>query len=277
MKTTKLFITFLIALSPFVSEAQILKKIGKKAEEAAERTILRKTDEKTSQKVGKQIDKTVDGNNKNKDKNRKQQTEKAAAFQSAYTFSYKYDMLLTSNYAEAQNMRMTFRLEPDASYMGMDMSQQGVEMFQIIDSKQETSYSFINASGNKMASSTHYGGYIDDNEEDLSGYTIKALPNKTIMGYECTGTQVENDEWSMIFYATDKAGVSIGNMFMGDGSQNIPKELEQHINPSGNYLMMYMELQDKKNSGKKDRSVKMECIAFEKQKYVFNTSGYQSF
>ena len=294
MKSLKLLIVFLIALTPYTSEAQFLKKIGKKAEEAAERTVLRKTDEKTSQKVGKGIDNTVDGkkgNKKKKKKSKNKNTEaqnttpqqqpynnqKAAAFEPTYNFSYKYVMRVSSAQNNMENMTMEFWLEPNVSYMGMNMSQQGMEMFQIMDSEKETAYSFINASGNKMASSTNYGGYVNNEQENYEDYSITTLPNKTILGYNCIGKQFENDEWKTIFYFTNDVDVSINNMFQTDASQNVPAELKKHFNPDDNNLIMYIEMIDKKQTGKKDRSGKMECISFEKENFTFNTSGYKSY
>ncbi|MCK7590769.1 hypothetical protein M0G43_09300 [Subsaxibacter sp. CAU 1640] len=56
MRTKHIFTLIVCLFIGFSSEAQILKKLKKKAEQAAERTILRKTDEAVSKKTEKTID-----------------------------------------------------------------------------------------------------------------------------------------------------------------------------------------------------------------------------
>src|SRR5690606_34744890 len=188
MKKLKLILVVLITLAAQTSEAQLLRKIGKKAEEAAERTILNKTDEKTSKKVGEGIDDTVDGKKekkKKKKKNKKSNNKTASNYESSYAFSYKYILRFDMNSMKNETMTMNFFLEPDATYMGTEIDQQGMEMFQIMDSKNEVSHSFINTSGMKMVTSTDFSKYVDENamENQMEDYTITSLPNKNILGY----------------------------------------------------------------------------------------------
>jgi hypothetical protein len=284
MKTiTCMTILFLFVFSG-VGEAQILKKIGERAEQAAERTVLNKTEQKTSEKVGKGIDDTVDGKGKSNKRNRNKKADSPEApassvgtssFADSYNFSYKYVMRVSANQKDMPEAQMTFHLEPKAPYMGMKINQQGVDMFQVIDQQNQVAHSFINVAGNHMASSTNLSGTADDDTDDFSGFTITPLPNKTIAGLQCQGIQLENDEWKTIMYFTESAPVSNLMMFNADQGQQFPEELKKFINPNEEKLLMYMDMNDKKNSGRKDRSGTMECILFEEDKFVFQTAPYK--
>lgn len=265
-------------------QAQILKKIGERAEQAAERTVLNKTEQKTSQKVGKGIDDAVDGNGKSNKRNRNNRTEStnvptsstgSSGFADVYNFSYKYVMQVKTNQKNMPETQMTFHLEPKASYMGMKINQQGVDMFQVIDHHNQVAHSFINVGGNHMASSTDLSGYTDNENDDFSDYTITQLPDKTIAGLLCSGIQMENNEWKTTMYFTKNTPVSNLMMFNADQGQQFPEELKKFINPNEEKLLMYLNTEDKKNSGRKDRSGTMQCILFEEDKFAFQTAPYK--
>lgn len=280
-KQLTFFLLAFCIVGSFQMEAQIFKKIQRSAENAAERTVLRKTEQKTAEKVDESIDDALEGEEKEKrKKNKKSQSKKSGsdAFAPSYAFSYKYTMEVTSKDAKTQQMQMDFWLEPNAKYMGIEMKQQGMEMFQILDAKQTMAYNFVNSGGNKMAMSMDYGQFDTETEEDYSDYTITPLPDKTILGYRCTGKKMENDEWEVTFYYTQEVDVSINSMFQSDQTDNVPEELKQQFSPDEEYLLLSMVMKDKKNQGtKEDRSGSMECVALEKDNFTFATTGYSSY
>ncbi|RYH72580.1 hypothetical protein EVU94_12835 [Flavobacteriaceae bacterium 144Ye] len=61
MKTKLILLTFTFLLCGITAEAQLLKKLKKRAEQAAERTILKKTDEVVTKKTEKTIDDVTNG------------------------------------------------------------------------------------------------------------------------------------------------------------------------------------------------------------------------
>src|SRR5690554_1482262 len=284
MKTLKIIITLLLFTFSGVTQAQILKKIGERAEKAAERTVLNKTEQKTSQKVGKGIDDAVDGSGKSNKNNKKSKANKnnstpsqgsSATYADTYKFSYKYVMRVSSKQKNHPDAQMTMHLEPKSQYLGMKINQQGVDMFQVIDHQNQVAHSFINVGGNHMASSTDLSGYTDNSNDDFSDFTITQLPNKTISGLLCTGIQMENNEWKTTMYFTENTPVSNLMMFNADQGQQFPEKLKRFINPDEEKLLMYLNMEDKKYSGRKDRSGTMECILFEEDNFTFQTAPYK--
>lgn len=66
MKTTRLLLTLIVLLGYTSAEAQILKRLRKKAEEAAERTIERKVEEKAERETEKAFDSVFNNRNDKK-------------------------------------------------------------------------------------------------------------------------------------------------------------------------------------------------------------------
>jgi hypothetical protein len=81
MKTKLIFITCAFLLCGINAEAQLLKKLKKRAEQAAERTILNKTDEVVSKKT----EKTIDDATSKKEKSDKKEDEDTSELKASNT------------------------------------------------------------------------------------------------------------------------------------------------------------------------------------------------
>jgi len=55
----------------------------------------------------------------------------------------------------------------------------------------------------------------DDTDKPLADYTIKELDTKTILGYECQGFQMENEDLKMTMYVALDAPVSFNQVYGG--------------------------------------------------------------
>lgn len=276
MKTPSLFLSLVCAI--FLSadvNAQFLKKLGKKVEQKVENTVINKTSNKAGKETGKAVDKVLEpetGNSKEKkQKTSKKNTSKSLL--SSYEFDYQYQMTMTTSQG---TMNIDYFLKRGASYLGAKMNQ-GVDMFMVMDGESNTNYMFMNSGGNKIATATSLSGNdlinSSNNEEE---YTITDLPSKTILGYHCLGKQMENEDYLIKMYYTTEAKVSFNEVFSTANDQ-IPDAMKAHFNSADGALMMYMDLKDKKNKGKRDSSGTMECTLLKPTKFSFSTAGYQVF
>lgn len=261
------------------SQGQFLKKLGKKVEDRVENTVINKTSNKAGKETGKAVDKVLEPetNTEKSTKKTKKTTKKSKKnkstsqnFSSSYDFDYQYRLTVTTS---KEKMDIDYFLKPNASYMGTKMNQ-GIEMFMVMDGDANSIYMFMETAGRKIATSTSLGGndIINSSNRD-DDYTITDLPPKTIMGYKCLGKQMENDEYVIEMYYTTEAEVSFNEVFKSNNDQ-IPDAMKAHLNDVDGGLMMYMDMVDKKNKGKKSTNTTMECTMLEPNNFTFNTDGY---
>ncbi|MEX0996811.1 MAG: DUF4412 domain-containing protein [Flavobacteriaceae bacterium] len=272
MKTKIILLTvtlFLLAFSD--THAQFLKKLGKKVENKVENTVINKTSNKAGKETGKAVDKVLEPETNNKKDQKKSSTPKASKkLPSNYEFDYQYRLTMTTTQGK---MDIDYFLKPGASYMGTKMNQ-GVEMFMVMDGDSNTNYMFMDSGGNKIAMATSLkGNDIINSTNHENDYTITDLPPKTILGYNCIGKQMENDEYLIKMYFTTEAKVSFNDVFQS-GNDQIPDAMKAHFNSADGALMMYMDMVDKKNKGKKSSSATMECTLLQPKKFTFSTAGY---
>lgn len=264
-------VLFVMLFSFNSSQAQFWKQIQKTAEKHAV--------DKASQKVNKGIDKAVDGDgNQNVNMNEtivsygKNKVD-VSAVPNSYPFSWKYVMEINTD--EGKSMNAEYFLEPNASYLGFNITQgEGQYMLVIMDSKNRITVSCFGNGKDKMASASKMPDYDEmakkDNEK--SKFTFKTLPDKTFLGYNCKGIQATNDEYDIIFYYTSEAKVSFGDMFKNQKNWKMPDALAGYFKPEDRTLLMDMSMKDLKN---KDKITTMKCISLEKSVFVFNKADYK--
>lgn len=250
------------------SEAQFLKKLKKKVEDRVEQTVIDKTANKAAEKASKSMDKVFDPNLGGGKQGKKIIPENLPE---SFRFEYKYQMTMTTSEGD---MKMTYFLKPGETYLGITMDV-GPKMFMVIDGEQNINYMFLDSKDTKIctATSLDISEEIDDEINDLSDYTITNLPNKTYLGFDCPGIQMENEDYVFIMYYTTEAEVSFNDVFKTDPDR-IPVALRSHFKDNQNSLMMYMDMKDKKNKGKKNTSGTMECTLLETIDYQLSTEGY---
>lgn len=276
MKINSIILTCIALFAFSNAEAQFFDKLKKEVEKSAERTVVNKSGDKTSEEVGQGFDGLFSKKKKKKKEKKKKDNDEVEP-KNQYSFSYKYSMKMSSKDGE---FLIDYYLKPNADYIGAkfkSMESQGMDMFMVMDTKTPANHMFMDMNGGKMVrSSTLPESYLEnqDAEEAFSKYTITPMPNKKILGYNCKGVKMENDEWEIVFYYTNEVGASFNSMFgNGEESKNIPDEMKEIFLTGGNNLIMSMMMTDKKKNGK--RNGKMQCIALDEINFTFKTKEYR--
>lgn len=265
--------TVAVMLSVFFGQsvnAQFLDKLKKNVEQKVEQTVINKTSDKASQKTGDAIDKLFN------QKIGEQKGKKITPDNVPESFSFEYQYRLTMTTVQSKSkMNLDYFLKPGENYMGVKMNQ-GQEIFMIMEGQSNINYMFMNSGGNKIATATAIDGddIIEDDTINYEDYTITDLPNKTFLGYDCKGKQMENSEYVFKMYFTNEAPVSFNDVFKMD-TDRIPEAIKRQFDGSENATMMYMEMKDKVNKGKRNTSGTIECTLLEPSNFTFNTSGYK--
>ncbi|MBS7256416.1 DUF4412 domain-containing protein [Flavobacterium branchiicola] len=242
------------------SQAQVWQKILDKATKKTQGD----TDKSAEQNVN--LENAVLGYGKNK--------VDPSVVPNSYVFNWKYTMEIKVNEGKAMNAE--YFLEPNASYFGMNMAQgQGQNMLMIMDAGKSITITAFENGKEKMASASKMPDYSEMAKKEAgekSKFTIKTLPNKTFLGYNCKGVQMTNDEYDIICYYTNEAKVSFGDMFKKQKNWKMPDELANYFKPDDRTLLMDMTMKDLKGKGK---VTTMKCTSLEKSAYTFNKADYK--
>ncbi|MEA1787207.1 DUF4412 domain-containing protein [Arenibacter sp. GZD96] len=270
MKTKMIIVSALFFSMVFMetSEAQFLKKLKNRVEQTVEETVINKTANKAAEKASRSMDKVFDANLGSGKQGKRVVPENIPG---SFDFEYQYRLTMTTDKGA---MDLDYFLTPGASYLGSKINA-GMEMFMVMDGDENITYMFMDSGGNKMATATQVdlSDIEEDDEFDTSGFTITDLPNKTYLGYDCIGKQMENADYVFTLYFTNDALISFNDVFKTD-SDRVPPALRSQLKDYEGALMMYMDMKDKKNKGKKNTSGTMECTLLEPVNFSFNTSGY---
>jgi hypothetical protein len=249
------------------SQAQIWKQVQNVAQQQALN--------KASQKGQKEMDKGGSQNANAEDAilNYGKNKVDPAVVPDSYAFSWKYIMEIKSDEGKATNAE--YFLEPNASYFGFNLGQgQGQSMFMIMDNKNKLTVTCFGNGKEKMASTSKMPDYSEmaKKENEKSKFSYKTLPDKIFLGYKCKGVEATNAEYVMVFYFTNEAKVSFGDMYKNQKNQKMPDAFANYFKPDDKPLMMDMTMKDLKNKGK---TTTMKCISLDKNSYVFNKSDYK--
>jgi len=253
------------------TQAQFLKKLGQKVENRVENTVINKTSDKAARETGKAVDNILEPETNTKSDRRNSNSNQASKKLPAnFEFDYQYRMTMTTSQGK---MDIDYFLKPGASYLGTKMNQ-GVEMFMVMDGDSNTNYMFMETGGSKIATATSLkGNDIINSTNHKNDYSITDLPPRTILGYNCIGKQMENDEYLIKMYFTTEAKISFNDVFKSN-NENLPDALKAHFKDADGALLMYMDMVDKKNKGEKSSSSTMECTLLQPKKFTFSTAGY---
>ena len=267
----KILLTALILISIGVSDsdAQFLKKLKKRVLEKTEELVIDKTADKAADKTGEAMDKLSNpdfGSLMNPMGNRVDMSKLPAT----YNFDYRYAMKMSTQEGEID---MDYYLNKTEPYMGMVMNmgeENNMNMSMVFDEGNKAIVTYVN--GMAMATEMDMSDIADaEVEEEIDMYkdlTFKELPNRTFLGYDCIGREMENDEYKFTIYIAPDMEAGFGNMFKSQHA-NVPPSMQKFSQEYQDGLMMYMKMGDKKN---KDRgSATMECVAFEPTNFVINT------
>lgn len=252
------------------SQAQFLKKLGKRAQQAAENAVIRKTSDKVAEKTSKTMDKVFDmkmtPGNTNVD---------LSELPDSYEFTWLYTLKMSHKKGD---LNMNYFLKKDASYFGFmpDVTDQKAlgNMVMIMDQKVNMNVILMEQNGVKSGTAMDIGQFAIDTQEadnDVSDYQFTQLPSKEILGYTCLGYQMENDQFIMKMYLLPDAPVTLPNEILGN-QKNMPKGFDPKLlKKAENSIMMQMDFIDKK---KKKNNTTMTCTALEQQVQSFTISEY---
>ncbi|CAN1558158.1 Domain of unknown function DUF4412 [Flavobacteriaceae bacterium] len=267
MKKMWIILGFWVLLfSSYGTQAQIWNKI----KNATEKHALNKA----SNKVNQQKDQAVKVNVNSEDIMGGYVQNKAdvSKVPNSYVFSWKYVMEIKTD--EGKAMNAAYFLEPNAGYFGFNIGQKKEEStFMIMDAHNRIMVTCFGNAKEKMASASKMPDYseMENIESEKSKFIYKAMPNKTILGYNCKGIQAINDEYDIIFYYTNDAKVSFGDLFKNQKNKKIPDAFSNYFKPGEKPLMMDMTIKDMMNKGKVST---MRCISLDKSVFVFNKADY---
>lgn len=268
MKRNIYVVVFLVLLFSFdSSQAQIWKQIQNAAQKKALEKASKKADNQSGETANQstEVEAAMAGFTKNK--------VDASAVPNSYSFSWKYIMEIKTD--EGKAMNANYLLEPDVSYFGFNVDQgKGQSMLMIMDVKNRLTVTCFGNDKDKMATASKLPDYAEMAKKngEQSKFTFKTLPNKTFLGYNCKGVQATNDEYDIIFYFTNEAKVSFGELYRSQKTQKLPDVIANYFKPGEKALMMDMSMKDLKN---KSKVTTMKCISLEKSAYVFNKSDYK--
>lgn len=266
MKTVKLLLVglFLFGITEGV-EAQFLNRLKNRIVEETERVVINKTADKAAEKTGEAMDKVLSPD-----------LNIGAIFgeigtpvdMSQLPEVYRFDCLYSLKMATREgDMQLDYLLNKTEPYMGMKPNIGG-DITMVIDEGNKAIVTLTGGQAFAMTMSEENAGLTEaDKEGDaefLNDYTITQLPNRTFLGHDCMGYRMENDEHIMTVYVAPNMEAGFDNVF-NTKQANIPPQMKSLAKQYDNGLMMYMEMEDKKNRGNNsDTSAIMECIAFEK-------------
>lgn len=276
MKRILLIAVLLTSFGISQSNAQFFKELQKRVIDKTKDKVMEKAADKVADKVS---DKVADQTDNAMDKllnfdigklmtpgGNKVDMSKLPA---SYNFDYRYALKMKTSEGE---VGMDYYLSKTEPYMGVKMNlgdDKKMDMSMVFD--QGNKAVFTNVNGMGVATEIDLSNTVDEEDIDMyNNFTIKELPNREFLGYDCVGREMENDEYKFITYIAPDMEAGFGNMFKSEHA-NIPPAMQKFSDEYKNGLMMYMEMVDKKNKNKKNTSVTMECIAFEPTDLVINT------
>ena len=272
MKKILLIAVILTSFGVSQSNAQFFEKLKRRVLEKTEDLVIDKVADKTADKAanktGEAMDKLLnpDFGSLMNPMGKKVDMSKLPA---SYNFDYLYSMKMTTQEGAVD---MDYYLSKTEPYMGMKMNMgedKNMNMSMVFDEGNKTLFTFVN--GMAMATEMDLSDAATTEDVDMyNDYSFKELPNRTFLGYDCIGREMENDEYKFTIYIAPNMEAGFGNMFKSKHA-NIPPSMQKFSKEYENGLMMYMEMVDKKNKKKKNSNATMECVAFEPTDLVINT------
>ena len=261
MKRIVLILGIIAGFGILQAEAQFLKELKERAIDRSKDMIIAKTANKAAEQTGNAMDKLLNpdfgrlmnGTGKKID---------AADLPAKYQFSHLYSLKMSTTQGE---IKMDYYLNKTEPYMGMEMDM-GMKMFMVFDQGNKMMVNYIN---DKPHATAMPEDITEENFDAQNDYTFTKLPNREFLGYDCIGHQMENDEYKFIVYIAPDMEAGFGNVFSNQQT-NLPPAMLAAAKEYENGLMMYMEMEDKKNRKKKNTSATMECLAFEPREVVIN-------
>ena len=258
---------FLVSAS---AEAQFLKKLKKKVEQKVENTVTENISNKAANEADKSLNNLWETQLENSSFSMGTERIDPSEIPASYNFDWEYKMNMKTSEG---NMDMVYLLKEDASYVGLKVPQ-AENMITVLDTENDLTVIFMHSKESKIVIATRMDMEATNQQEAQDSYEemeVEKIGSKTILGYDCQGYKMENDDHVFTFYVTDDAEVSFNDLYK-TSSKDLPKGFENAEwmkNRDG--LMMEMQMEDKKNPAK---SATMTCIGIEKNPVSIKKSDY---
>ena len=282
MKTTYQTVLFLLLFisSSIEVNAQFLKRLNSEVKRSAENAAIRSAEQIAADAAGDAIEKGVSKGieslfaNKFGDITSSVKSVDPSTLPESYEFEWMYTLQMGN---KDGLMNIDYFLKPKATYFGIKPNMKQANsmeiMFMVMDLERKANTIFMESNGGKMAMPTSFSTDMDiESENELQEYSFKEIGSKTILGYQCQGYKMENEDSVMIMYITKKAPVSFTQLFSAE-TKNIPKGFNpKWLDKLENGLVMEMEY---KNKNENNEITNMRCIALNKNSFTINKSDYQ--
>ncbi|WP_025741473.1 DUF4412 domain-containing protein [Aquimarina pacifica] len=255
------------------ANAQFFKKLKEKAEKAAERAIEKKVEQKTEKETEKAFDSTFNrGSASKKNKNVLGVSKVQPA--SSYLFTHKYVMNLE---IDKNTTTFDYYLIEDKEYMGFKVpGQEASGMFGVIDMSRSAMFSFMNNGGQQIYIATNMNPdeIANENLNRSKPKVTKTGKTKNILGYSSYEYLIKSDEFDGIAWITEDAEVEFSNYYSAKNRKSKASDINDLWKDLPEGLVMEMDITD--ISQKKPTTIKMKCLALEKEALTIDTSSYKS-
>ena len=284
MKTTIKYLIILIfcVLNSNSTNAQFLERLNKRVKRSVENAAISEAERIAAEKAGEAIEKGISKGIESFFEAQLNGLDTVSVNSVApselpdqYAFEWMYTLQMQTNDGL---MNIDYYLKPEASYFGakpeLNLSQTTELIFMVVDIQRNINTIFMESNGTKMAmpSSVAIDTDFDSNSvENSSDFTFEEIGTKEILGYNCQGYKMENDDSVTKIYVTKEAPVSFTQLFIGN-NKNIPKGFNpQWLDKIDESLIMEMEHTDKNENN----ITTMKCIMLNKNAFSINKSEYQ--
>ncbi len=277
MRTKNIVILLVFLFIGTGVQAQFWKKIKNRAKEAAEEMVLNKTAEKAAEETDKTMDKIFD-----MDFGKKQSKIDPAILQNTYEYNWRYTLEMQHKKGA---MKINYLLREGGTDFGSSFEMdQGTElmngMLMVMDEPAGVTAILMERNGKKFGQviPSMTDNILDMQEEEqenpMDEFEFKEIGTKDILGYECQGFQMENEDVIMTMYVAFDTPVSFNQLAAGQNSKRLPKSFDpKWLDKIGeNSLMMEMDMVNKKKS---KQSAKMTCVALDEELTSINMAEYE--
>ena len=256
-------------------QGQFLKKLKKKVEQRVEQTVTEKIADKAAREAGKTLDNLMEGNlGGNSPFPVGTEQVSMDEIPDSYDFEWAYELEIEAGQEKGQTMDMTYYLKEGAPYWGARI-EQGMSMFMVFDVEKMLSVIFMESEGNNFVSATKIPEQSMEGEDYAAyeGYELREIPGKEILGYDCKGYEMEDENYKFTVYTTFDTEVSLTDMYKKSEQfpQNFNMEWIKHEDKTGMLMEMLMEDKSKKNE-----TTRMTCTRLEKEPYSIKKADYNS-
>ena len=282
-------IIYLLAFSLFMSistEAQVLKKLGKRVKERTEK----KATQRVENKADKKVDQGLDGVFESKQSKKKQKSSKdernaftpqnspsssTSKAEPAKAYVFDYLMRVEIDVANEESMQTSYLLSASENYHAMQMTDmmpenQNINAVAIIDFERKAVFQLIEAQEQKMLMAISLDEEADEKVEE-DDFSIEKIPNKQILDYNCEGLKISNAEMQMKIYFTQEA--KVGFSFFQDPNQSkmMPKYKGFENLMNEGTLILEMQMEDYKNG----ENMTWKSTSIEPTQVELKTKGYR--